>query len=245
MKLISKILCLLFLTKLLISCTITEEITFNQEGSLSYSYLMNARLAKLTSDSLNTDFLPKDTIFSFNSFFQEKKDSILKLPLEKRKNLYALKPFFIKGYRDKEKDEYYVRIYGDFANSDSLNSALAALHYFNNLYENILTFDILNDFISNRDIDFLTICSYNWNGKELIKKSVASDSIKHEYFDLKHFPGSKFKIKYIFPSKIKRVDNPLATISKDRKSITMEYDDIVNPEYTNLKVELENINAIN
>ncbi|MCT6869830.1 MAG: hypothetical protein M3Z80_07785, partial [Apibacter sp.] len=126
MKLISKILCLLFLTKLLISCTITEEITFNQEGSLSYSYLMNARLAKLTSDSLNTDFLSKDTIFSFNSFFQEKKDSILKLPLEKRKNLYALKPFFIKGYRDKEKDEYYVRIYGDFANSDSLNSALAA-----------------------------------------------------------------------------------------------------------------------
>ena len=243
MKLIPKILCLLFLTKLLISCTITEEITFNQEGSLSYSYLIDLNeFAELTSSDFSiTDILPKDTIFSYNSFFQEKKDSILKLPLEEQKRICALKLFFFKTHQDKEKGEYYVRIYGDFANSDSLNSALGALYYFNDLNEDISKY-----------INFPAPSYYNWNGKELIKKTVASECIKPERYYPYGGPLFKVKIKYIFPSKIKRVDNPLATISKDfvtiskdRKSITMEYVDGVNPEYTNLKVELENINAIN
>jgi hypothetical protein len=233
MKSISKFLILCYFAVLLISCSISEEITFNEEGSLKYSYLIDAsEFVKIMPDSMNKDLL-KDTLISFKDLLNQKKDSISKLPPESQKKLEALKPLFIKMRQDQKKGEFYVLIYGNFINSTSLNSALFALNSIDNSKNN-----------SSENMEFLTYTTYNWNGKEFNKKSVKSESLKNDSVAqsiLPFFTGGKFKTQYNFPKEIKKVNNSSAKISQDRKSLSIEYDAtdyLITPQKTDLKVVL-------
>ena len=56
------------------------------------------------------------------------------------------------------------------------------------------------------------------------------------------FGGSKYKLNYHFPKKIKSVSNESALFSDDRKSVIIEFsfmDYITDPEKLNLKIILE------
>jgi hypothetical protein len=232
-KITSIILTLCYCTVLLISCSISEEITFNEEGSLNYSYVIDAsEFMKIMPDSMDKNML-KDTLISFKDLLTQKKDSISQLPSESQKKLQALKPLFIKMHQDKKKGEFYVLIYGNFINSTSLNSALSALNSIDNSKNN-----------SSKNMEFLTHTTYNWNGKEFSKKSIKAESLKSDSVAqniLPLFTGGKFKTRYNFPKEIKKVNNSSAVISQDRKSLSIEYDAteyLATPQKTDLKVEL-------
>ncbi|WP_303822364.1 hypothetical protein [Apibacter mensalis] len=233
MKSISKILILCYSIVLLISCSIREEITFNPEGNLTYSYLIDAgEFMKIMPDSLNKGIY-KDTLISFNNLLTQKKDSISKLSLENQKKLEALKPLFIKVHQDEKKGEFYVLIYGDFTNSASLNSALAALNSIDNSKNNPF-----------KNMEFLTNSTFHWNGNVFSKKSVKSESLKNDSVAqsiLPLFTGGTFKTIYTFPKEIKKVNNSSAVISQDKKSLSMVFDAseyLAAPQKTDLKVEL-------
>ena len=56
------------------------------------------------------------------------------------------------------------------------------------------------------------------------------------------FASSNYIIKYHFPKRIKKVSNPNALFSEDRKSITIQYpftDYMENPDKLNFDVEFE------
>lgn len=75
-KITSIILTLCYCTVLLISCSISEEITFNEEGSLNYSYVIDAsEFMKIMPDSMDKNMF-KDTLISFKDLLTQKKDSI-------------------------------------------------------------------------------------------------------------------------------------------------------------------------
>lgn len=233
MKSISKILILCYSIVLLISCSIREEITFNPEGNLTYSYLIDAgEFMKIMPDSLNKGIY-KDTLISFNNLLSQKKDSISKLSLENQKKLEALKPLFIKVHQDEKKGEFYVLIYGDFTNSASLNSALAALNSIDNSKNN-----------PSKNMEFLTNSTFHWKVNVFSKKSVKSESLKNDSVAqsiLPLFTGGTFKTIYTFPKEIKKVNNSSAVISQDKKSLSMVFDAaeyLAAPQKTDLKVEL-------
>lgn len=233
MKSISKILTLCYSIVLLISCSIREEITFNPEGNLTYSYLIDAgEFMKIMPDSLNKGIY-KDTLISFKNLLTQKKDSIAKLSPENQKKLEALKPLFIKVHQDEKKGEFYVLIYGDFTNSASLNSALAALNSIDNSKNN-----------PSKNMEFLTNSTFHWKGNVFSKKSVKSESLKNDSVAqsiLPLFTGGTFKTIYTFPKEIKKVNNSSAVISQDKKSLSMVFDAseyLAAPQKTDLKVEL-------
>ncbi len=238
MKTISKLLTFIFISIFILSCSISEEITFNTNGSINYSFLMDgSSFMKMAPDSVSQDQKKvRDSVITFSTFLEEKKDSIAKLPKETQKQLEALKPFIIKMHEDQNKKEFYVQLNGDFTNSSSLNSALAALNSFDSKDKNTNKLE---------KMEFLVPTVFEWNGNKLTKKSSVSEAMKTDSSAqsiLTMFSGGKFKAKYNFPKKVKKVSNPSALISQDGKSVIIEYDAadyLTSPEKTNLEVELE------
>ena len=75
------------------SCTFTEEITINSDGTGKYNLDMDgsAFMAMMPKDSVGgKNEKPIDSTFSFKQLFEEKKDSIVKLPKEQQDKIKKL-----------------------------------------------------------------------------------------------------------------------------------------------------------
>ena len=236
MKTFSTILVLTFMSIFIISCSISEEITFNANGGIKYSYLFDgSSFMKMAPDTLTKDKKIRDSIISFSSLLEEKKDSISKLPLAEQEKLAKLKPFKIIMHQDDTKKEFSVQLTGDFKNSSDLNAALTTLSNFDK-----------NNTGSTEKTGLLVNSYYDWNGKELKKTSTVPEAVKVDSSAqsmIAMFSGGKFKVKYNFPKKVKKVSDASALISQDGKTVLVEYDAteyLSTPEKTNIKIELEN-----
>ncbi|MDR1876609.1 MAG: hypothetical protein LBQ84_03200 [Flavobacteriaceae bacterium] len=234
-----KILSLTLFSLFIIGCSISEEITFNADGSINYSYLIDgSNFMEMASDQDKKNHDDKenhDTIMSLVGFFEERKDSISMLSPEFQEKLTALKPFILKVHDDGKK-EFFVQLLGDFPNSTSLNSALSASSA---LSESGYRYDFTEM------LEFLENTSYDWNGKELKKTFVIPENIKNDSAvqeRLLMFTGGKYRVKYHFPKKVKKVSDPSAMLSQDGKSVIVEYDIskyLTSSEKNNLIIELE------
>ncbi|MDR1876608.1 MAG: hypothetical protein LBQ84_03195 [Flavobacteriaceae bacterium] len=249
----TKILSLTLFSLFIIGCSISEEITFNANGSINYSYLIDGSnfMEEIESEmgmasrkkTSAQDKKVRDTVIYLSRLYEEMKDSISTLsPEEVRENLTALeeiqekltalKPFILKVHDDGKK-EYFVQLLGDFPNSTSLNSALSALS--ESSYRDSST-EIL---------EFLANTPYGWDGKELRKTFVFPENIKSDSSAqswLLMFKGGKYRAKYHFPKKVKKVSDSSAVISQDGKSVTIEYDAseyLTSSEKNNFIIELE------
>ncbi|MDR2123312.1 MAG: hypothetical protein LBP34_09355 [Flavobacteriaceae bacterium] len=238
MRITAQILTFILFSLFIVGCSITEEITFNANGSVHYSCLMDgSAIMGILPDSISQDDkTPKDTLITFYDALKLREDSISRLPEEDQKKLKALKLLNIKVHHDKEKKEYLLQMLGDFTDTNSLNLTLSALGM-----------EHLEGGKIKKPV-FLSNMVYDWNGKELIKtsvvpKSMEEDSLSEDSLSSAHmFEIVKFQTKYNFPRKIKKVSDPSALISQDGKSVIVEYDVseyAKHPEKNNLKVELE------
>ncbi|MDR2123313.1 MAG: hypothetical protein LBP34_09360 [Flavobacteriaceae bacterium] len=233
MKITAQILTFILFSLFIVGCSITEEITFNANGSIRYSYLIDgSAFMEILPDSTDQNNKgSKDTLVLLSDLFKQQRDSFSKLPKEDQEIIKTLNPLIIKVHKDEEKKEWISQILGDFKNVDSLNMALSVLNDMGHS-EGSMT----------KTMGFLTNTTYGWNGKEFIKTSVISKSMKEDSSSLYMYEGGKFHTKYNFPKKIKKVSDPSALISQDGKSVIVEYDAqeyLRHPEKTNLKVELE------
>lgn len=237
MKNISKILVLIMSSIFIIGCSISEEITLNANGNINYSYLLDAsKCTHMLPDTIGQPKIIKDTTFSFVNFLKEKKDSISNLSLDEQKKLYTLKPFSIKIHQDDNKKEFTIQLFGNFKDVNSLNSALSS---FSTISQNNL------NVLSEVNFSLLTHIQYNWDGK-IFKKKVLEHIEKNDSTKIilsTMFYGGFYDVKYNFPKKIKKANNPSAIISSDRKSLFIRNDAtdyIMFPEKLNIEIELEN-----
>ncbi|MEG2102533.1 MAG: hypothetical protein RRY99_13585, partial [Flavobacterium sp.] len=91
--------------------------------------------------------------------------------------------------------------------------------------------------------------NYTYDGKKFSRKAVIDQQklaakANDTAADMSKmiFASSNYIIKYHFPKKIKKVSNPNALFSEDRKSITIQYtftDYMENPDKLNFDVEFE------
>jgi hypothetical protein len=245
-----KLLCFSFLLATLTSCTFTENIYVNDNGTGKFSVDMDgsslmAMAGDQIGDQMGADAKKNiDSTFTFKQLFEEKKDSIAKLSPEAQKELKKLENFVVNTKMNGEKKEFLMTLSTDFKNVNELQDVLQAMSAFQKLEGGGNPSAPFAGGLGNNNSKL----SYSYDGKKFSRKAIidkkAAEKVKDSAADMSKmiFASSNYIIKYHFPKRIKKVSNPNALFSDDRKSITIQYpftDYMENPDKLNFDVEFE------
>jgi len=242
-----KLLSFCFVLATLTSCTLTENIYVNDNGTGKFSVDMDgSSLMAMAGDQLGPDAKKNiDSTFTFKQLFEEKKDSIAKLSSEAQKELKKLENFVVNTKMNSEKKEFLMTISTDFKNVNELQDALQSLSALQRLEGGASAATPFGKGLGDNNSKL----SYTYDGKKFTRKAVidkqkVAEKAKDSTADMSKmiFASSNYIIKYHFPKKIKKVSNPNALFSEDRKSITIQYpftDYMENPDKLNFDVEFE------
>jgi hypothetical protein len=243
---------LLFSILLLASCNFTESIDIQENGSGKYTVEVDASgLLAMGGDKmsekmgLNEDKKVLDSVISFKTIFEQKKDSIAKLSPENQAALKGLEKTVMHMKMDPEKKEFLIAMNTPFNQVAELQNLMKAFTVLQELKKTQTSETDKSPFGGGFG-DNNSKLSFTYNGKtfnrkvELLKeKTIAVDSVRMSKM---LFASSTYTLKYHFPKPVKSVSNPEALFSGDRKTITVRYpfsEYMDNPEKLNLNVVFE------
>lgn len=248
---IVKILSFLFLVATLTSCTFTENITINDNGSGKFAVDMDgsslmAMAGNQIGDQMGTDTKKNiDSTFTFKQLFEEKKDSIAKLSPQAQAELKKLENFVVTTKMNSEQKQFLMTISTDFKNVNELQDALQTMSALQKLDNKTAAANPLGSSFGDNNSKL----TYIYNGKVFTRKAIIdaqSQALKKvdssEAMTNMIFSSSTYILKYHFPKRIKKVSNPNALFSEDRKTITIQYpftDYMKTPDKLNFEVEFE------
>lgn len=246
------LLLIAILLTTLTSCTFTENITINENGSGKYVVDMDgSALMAMAGDQLAASMSENqtkniDTTFTFKQVFEEKKDSIAKLPIETQKELKKLENLTVDMKMNAEQKEFLFAMKSDFKNVNELQDVMKTLQTLQKLdkkSDEESPLGMGGSFANNN-----SAVNYAYSGKKFSR----SVTILPKETNLKEedslgmykmiFASSNYVLKYNFPKRIKKVSNADALFSEDRKSVTVQYpftDYMENPKKLELVVEFE------
>ena len=245
-----KLLSFSFLLVTLTSCTFTENIYINDKGSGKFYVDMDgSALMEMAGDQIGNQMGADakkdiDSTFTFKQLFADKKDSIAKLSTEAQKELKKLENFVVTTKMSSAKKQFLMTMATDFKNVNELQDILQTASALQKL-EGTATANPLGNSFGNNSSKL----SYTYDGKKFTRKAVIDQQklaakAKDSSADMSKmiFASSNYILKYHFPKKVKKVSNPNALFSDDRKSITIQYpftDYMENPDKLNFDVEFE------
>lgn len=245
-------LLILLLSAVLTSCTFTENITVDANGAGQYAVNMDgAALMAMAGEQLAAGMSEEqsknvDTTFTFKQLFAEKKDSIAKLPLETQKELKKLENVVVDMKMNAAQKQFLFALKSNFKNVNELQDMMQTMQTLQKLdkksnAENL--FGAGSDFANNNSTVTYSYTTKKFNRTVTVapKEStkVSEDSLGMYKMI---FASSSYILKYNFPKRIKKVSNPDALFSADRKSITVQFpftDYMENPKKLDLIVEFE------
>ncbi|MEO8534241.1 MAG: hypothetical protein ABI441_10835 [Flavobacterium sp.] len=246
-----KLLAFSFLLVTLTSCTFTEDIYVNDNGSGKFSVDMDgSSLMAMAGDQIGSQMGAEakkdiDSTFTFKQLFEAKKDSIAKLSPESQKELKKIENFVVHTKMSSEKKEFLMTLSTDFKNVNELQDVLQTLSTFQKLEQGGAAATPFGGNFGNNNSKL----SYTYTGKKFTRTAVIdqqklAEKAKDTAADMSKmiFASSNYILKYHFPKKIKKVSNPNALFSEDRKTITIQYpftDYMENPDKLNFEVEFE------
>lgn len=246
MKLYKSIL-LVLLSVVLSSCTFTENIYINDDGSGKFSFEMDGSsfMSMMPQDSLKSEKVI-DSSFSFKQLFDEKRDSISKLPLLQQEKLKKLERFNIRTVMNPEKKEFLFSMTTDFIKISDLGDAMSVVNEVQQASKSQVKNSALPEDVFRSNNSEL---KYSYDGKKFSRKAtlLKKEIIETEVDSMKQmmnmfYESSTYTLKYHFPKKVKKVSNSTALYSEDRKTITIEFplsDYMKEPEKLNFEVEFE------
>lgn len=248
-----QLLFLLFSVLTLTSCTFTENISINENGTGKFSIVVDgSSLMAMAGDQLGSQMGAEaakdiDTTFTFKQILEAKKDSISQLSPEVQKELKKLENFVVMTKMNTSKNEFLMTLATDFKNVNELQDMMQTVNALQKLDKNSESATALpfpTDFGNNN-----STLSYAYNGNKFTRKATIDfQKVKEETEDTSAemmnmvFASSQYIVKYNFPKKIKKVSNTNALFSEDRKTVTVQYsftDYMENPEKLNFEVEFE------
>ena len=229
------------------SCSFTENITINEDGTGSMSLDMDAsELMAMAGDEIAKSGEKRvDSTMSFKELLAEKKDSIAKLPQEEQDRLKKLENFSIKMLMDPETQEFKFSLLSDFKKVEDMGDMMDSFDKANPM--NSKKPEGAPDFGLDK---YKTQSKYAYNGKKFTKTVSRKESLpetKEEGEDTMEMmrgmlESSTYTINYNFPKKVKSVSNKNATISADKKTVTVIYpftDYMDKPDAMSVEVEFE------
>ncbi len=241
-----KTILLFILSILLFSCVFTEEIHLKNDGSGSYAFKMDmSEMMESMKDMSSKDSVEEgkvlDTLIYFKDILAEHKDSISKLTIEEREVLEALEDFTMRMQVDEEKGKMLMNFGLDFKRITDLK----------NMSKKIAKAQSLSDQKNaNSSMSFNNDTEYSFDGKTF-KRSVnlknLSKEKSNEYEKMisqsgAFMEGSTYRIVYHFEKEIKSVRIKDASISIDKKTLTiqMPMDTLIkNPKLLDFEVKLK------
>lgn len=235
----------------LTSCQFSESIYINEDGSGKMEFSFDAsEIMQMAGDKMTQKAGEKeiDSVFSFKTLLEEKKDSISTLPVEQQEKLKALESFSIHIVMSAKQQKMNIGIFSAFKNVSELQNAFSALNVVSDMQNgDAETKDDNNPFSAmlNGGNSKLSYSLKDGVFKRTIK--IIDKEVQEQLTDslgqaAMMFASSKYKLNYHFPRKVKSVSNENALFSEDRKSVTVEYDlmeYLSDPELTNLEIILE------
>lgn len=245
-----KLLSFSFLIATLTSCTLTENIYVSDNGTGKFSVdIDGSSLMAMAGDQIGDQMGAEakknvDSTFTFKQLFEEKKDSIAKLSPEAQKDLKKLEDFVVNTKMNAEKKEFLMTLSRDFKNVNELQDVVQSLSALQKLEGAGSAAPFGNGLGDNSSKLSFTYDGKKFTRKAVIDKQKLAEKAKDSAPDMSKmiFASSSYIIKYHFPKRIKKVSNPSALFSDDRKSITIQYpftDYMENPDKLNFDVEFE------
>ena len=212
-------LCLL-LAFFATSCNFTENITVNPDGSGKASFdLDGSQLMGMAGRQMADKKI--DTTFTFKELFAKKKDSIARLPKAEQERLKSLENMAVKMVVNAEDAQFNINVLNDFKKAGEIGDAMSA-------FKDIAAMKNPQKAESLGFLDNHSTVKYSYDGKSFkknveMKKNVAAQQDTLSMYK-SMMEGSTYTVKYKFPKKIKKVSNPAAIISEDRKGLSLTYD---------------------
>lgn len=248
-----KFLLAFALTLALTSCNFTENLDVKDDGTGTFALEVDGSgLMAMAGDKLTEGLNQKkdtkvvDSTFSFKEIFEAKKDSIAKLSPEQQAALKKMENFVMHIKMNAEKQQFLFSMDTPFKSVSDLQNMMEGFKTLKDLKgksdKGEMSNPLGDGLGSNAKVD------YSYNGKTFIRNAIidkeALDKIKNDSLGMtKMFlASSKYTLKYHFPKAVKKVSNPDALFSADRKTVTVEYpflDYIEHPEKLNLNVSFE------
>lgn len=245
-----KLLSFSFLVATLTSCTFTENMYINDNGAGKFSVdIDGSALMEMAGDQLGNQMGADakknvDSTFTFKQLIAEKQDSISKLSPEAQKEIKKLENFVFNIKMNGEQKQFLMNITTDFKSVNELQDILQSMSALQKLEGGNAPSTPFAGLGDNK-----SKLSYTYDGKKFTRKAIidkqkitekAADSTAD--MSKMMFASSNYIIKYHFPKPVKKVSNPNALFSDDRKTITIQYpftDYMENPDKLNFDVEFE------
>lgn len=226
------------------SCQFTEEITFNKNGSGSYKLnvdmgaMMSSMSGMQDNDSIKKDPEKMDSIINMKDILELKKDSIAKLSKADKEIINAVKDMKMRIRVDEEKSAMDMDFMLDFKNISEIDDIRKKIEKAQQMQENK---GESKEQIENHEVHYF-FKKKKFERKVVMKVLSPEEQEKFEKNQAEYnmfLTGSKYKIIYTFPKKIKTVNFPEAQFSANRKTLIIEVDMdslLKNPQLLDLKV---------
>lgn len=247
---IKKVLFLVCFAFSLTSCQFTETMVLYEDGSGTIAVEVNmSEMMAFGDEALQDSSAVKmDTIINVKQFLEEKKDSIALLSKEKQMKLKKMERFNIRVIIDSETSEMKYSTLTSFKDVSEANDIANGLSEATDFIPDMNSDPDLEQ--SEKEEDSPEIIGVNYSFEKGIFKRDAyiKDVVLHQrevdsLQEAEAYLGSaKYTLKYTFPRPIKKASDPEATLSNDKKSLTLKKGFIEyykNPDLLDLEVELE------
>lgn len=239
---------ILGMTLLLTSCTVTENIYIEADGSGKFNVDLDGSslMAMMPKDSLKNE-KSIDSTFTFKQLLADNKDSIAKLPISEQQQLKKLENFNMRMQMNQEQKQFLFSLQTNFKNVSELQDAMTAINAISLLQNKANKATEFGSAIPSEGlVNNNSTLSYSFKGNKFTRiavlNKVKKEMLNEEAAEMNKmiFASSNYIVKYHFAKPVKKVSNTSALFSEDRKTVTLHYpfsEYMENPEKLNLEVE--------
>lgn len=244
---LKKILFLAVFAITFVSCQFSETMVLNEDGSgrMSLAIDMSEMIAMMpTTDSTR---VKTDTIMSFKSLFEEKKDSIAQLPEQEQKRLKLLENYQMRMVMDPETSEMSFDIFTEFKSVAEANNLMEGLNASDGLDVSPMG-NKANPKEEKKAMPQPTGVRFSFEKNVFkrdayIKDEKAFQNMLDSVQAVELFMDeTMYSVKYTFPKKIKSISIENAEISADGKTVTFQKPFVAymkNPDELDVEIILE------
>jgi len=236
---------LLLVLALVTSCNFTEEIYINEDGSgkLSINFDGSEMMEMAGDEMMKTEEKAIDSIISFKSFLEEKKDSIATLSAAEQAKLQKLEPFNLHMVMNPESKELKFDMYSDFKNVAEVSDAFNAFQDASSIGPGANKQNAPGGMgTQSTEVDYSFTSNTFKRSSRIIDSVLQQQSIDSLAGAEMFLSSSTYKLKYHFPRRVKSSSAEAATFSADGKTMFYEVSFLSymkNPDTLNIVVELE------
>lgn len=236
---------LLLLPFLTISCQVTETLHLNSDGSgtIEVTHLRDENsYMQIAKENYSKEDIYKDTTYIFGDYIKKHQETFSRTPVADQKVFLRFSEVKVHRKASSYDKEFRTTYAQNFQKTSDIIDLSKTDHYLDDIKNNYALsaeehyYKVSYDYTDNRFNRTVTIIDTMEQKKEFDK----IEELKTKYKGYKLVQN--YVLNYHFPRKIKSVSNPLAKISDDHKSLSIQFlltDCLQNPVSTNLEVVLE------